>query len=224
MTSQSNLIAHAYTIPDPHTSASTTKKTTAMTSNLNIASAYSPRSNGYPAMDRHRSPQNTAHPANRHRIHVMSLPQGTNDIWLSTDQLPTTPSHFRLAEFATLQGLVMLHRSVLVSLERLRLDLAAAINYPVSIIITDAVRTQQYNHSLGARLGWTDQGGKVSRNSMHLAKYGGIAVDIIATLYQSHTRIPQHQLGRECRRHFYFVQDNYPDGHVHCDNRNILPT
>lgn len=154
----------------------------------------------------------------------MSLPQGTNDIWLSTDQLPTTPSHFRLAEFATPQGLSMLHCSVLVSLEKVRLDLAAAINYPVSIIITSAVRTQQHNTLLATRLGWTDQGGIVSRNSLHLPKYGGIAVDIIATLYQSHTRVPQHQLGRECRRHFHFVKDNYPDGHVHCDNRIVLRT
>lgn len=58
-----------------------------------------------------------------------------------------------------------------------------------------------------------------SRDSMHLAKYGGIAVDLVAVVASSRHRVPQSTLGDVCRRYFDFVKDDYRDGHVHADLR-----
>ena len=128
-------------------------------------------------------------------------------------------SHFRLREFENREGLAMVHASVLESLERTRRDLGAMADEEVWIIITNAVRTQADLERLAARLGWVDEGGLVSRNSRHLAKFGGIAVDIVARVARTHRAIPQRTLGAVCRRHFDFVKDDYTDGHVHADNR-----
>ena len=65
----------------------------------------------------------------------------------------------------------------------------------------------------------TDEGGLVARRSMHLAEFGGIAVDLTAVVAATRTRIPQRVLGDICRRHFDWVKDDYADGHVHADNR-----
>ena len=74
-----------------------------------------------------------------------------------------TLSHFRLCEFENKDGLAMVHRSVLESLERVRRDLCAMRGEEVWIIVTDAVRTEEDLERLAARLGWTDEGGAVSR-------------------------------------------------------------
>ena len=130
-----------------------------------------------------------------------------------------TLSHFRLCEFENGDGLAMVHRSVLESLERVRRDLCAEAGEEVWIIVTDAVRTQADLERLAARLGWTDEGGLVARDSRHLAKYGGIAVDVIAVVARTRERVPQKKLGELCRRYFDWVKDDYADGHVHADNR-----
>ena len=128
-------------------------------------------------------------------------------------------SHFRLREFQNHDGLAMVHATALESLERVRRDLCAAAGEDVWLIITDAVRTQQELERLAARLGWADQGGAVARDSRHLARHGGIAVDLIAVTAGGRRRIAQRELGRVCRRHFDWVKDDYADGHVHADNR-----
>ncbi len=128
-------------------------------------------------------------------------------------------SHFSMHEFENPEGLVMVHPSVLRGLERVRRRLNNSVGEPVALIVTDAVRTQRDLERLAGRFGWTDEGGRVSRDSRHLAKYGGIAVDVVAVRQDGGGRVPQHVVGEACRDHFDWVRDDYPDGHVHADNR-----
>ena len=60
---------------------------------------------------------------------------------------------------------------------------------------------------LAERFGWIDEGGKVSRTSKHLAKFGGIAVDIIAVDPRTREPIRQRQLGEVCRLYFDWVKE-----------------
>jgi len=128
-------------------------------------------------------------------------------------------SHFNLREFENADGLAMVHASALESLERVRRDLCAEAGQDVWLIVADAVRTPADLERLARRLGWTDEGGLVARRSMHLAEFGGIAVDLTAVVAATRERMPQRVLGEACRRHFDWVKDDYADGHVHADNR-----
>ena len=132
-------------------------------------------------------------------------------------------SHFKLREFENREGLAMVHASVLESLERVRRDLVDEAGEEVWVIILDAVRTEEDLERLAARLGWVDEGGLVSRTSMHLARYGGVAVDLAAAVARTRRRVPQRDLGEVCRRYFDWVKDDYRDGHVHADNRSRAP-
>ncbi len=147
---------------------------------------------------------------------------GRNDVRLLTTLGGEDVSHFRLREFENRDGLAMVHSATLVSLEAVRRDLRAMAGEEVWVIVTDAVRTDTDLERLAARLGWIDRGGAVSRDSKHLAKYGGIAVDLIAVSADSRMRVPQATLGKACLRHFDWVKDDYADGHVHADNRGLL--
>lgn len=150
------------------------------------------------------------------------MQMGRNDIRLVTEVDGEPVSHFKMREFENRAGLVMVHASVLDSLERVRRDLCAMAGEEVWVIVTDGVRTQDDLERLAARLGWIDEGGAVARNSKHLAKFGGIAVDVVARVASSRTRVPQATLGGVCRRHFDWVKDDYADGHVHADNRSHM--
>lgn len=153
----------------------------------------------------------------------MSTPSGRrNDIRLWTLVDDTLVSHFSLYEFENHDGLAMVHPSLLDSLELTRRDLCTEAKEEVWIIVTDAVRTQQDLDRLAARFGWTSEGGTVSPLSMHLARFGGIAVDIIAYTKANHVPIPQKVLGPISERYFDWVKHDYLDGHVHADNRNCL--
>jgi len=145
-----------------------------------------------------------------------------NDIRLLASVDGEEAAHFRLREFVNADGLAMVHPELLIALERVRRDLNAMAGETVWVIIKDAVRTNADLAKLAARLGWTDEGGVVSRDSMHLAKYGGIAVDLIAMIASGKHRVPQSTLGEVCRRYFDYVKDDYRDGHVHADLRGHL--
>lgn len=147
------------------------------------------------------------------------MPPGRNDIQLWTYLDGAMVSHFRLREFENAEGLAMIHVSVLESLEKVRRDLIAEHQEEVQILITDAVRTRADLDQLAQRLGWTDEGGQVARNSRHLTAFGGIAVDLVAVFASSKKRLPLPTVAAACRRHFDYVQADYPDGHVHADNR-----
>ena len=112
--------------------------------------------------------------------------RGPNDVQLQVRIDGEIQSHFRLKEFENADGLAMVHSSVLVSLERVRRDLCVLRGEEVWMIITDAIRTTADLDRLAARLGWNDEGGAVSRSSKHLAKYGGIAVDLVAVIARTH--------------------------------------
>lgn len=142
-----------------------------------------------------------------------------NNVRIQTNLDGETVSHFRIREFENRDGLAMVNAETLLSLEKLRRDLCHMAGEEVWVIITDALRTQADLERLAKRLGWTDEGGAVSRTSKHLPEYGGIAVDLVALIPSTRKRIPQKVLGEYCRRHFTFVKDDYPDGHVHADNR-----
>jgi hypothetical protein len=142
-----------------------------------------------------------------------------NDIKLWTKIDGEMVSHFTLREFESASGFVMLHPSVLVSLELVRRDLSAHYDGDVSIIVTNCTRTDADNVALARVLGWSDEGGLVARDSKHLAKWGGIAVDIKAVIKETGKSVPQKTLGKVCRRYFDWVKDDYGDGHVHADNR-----
>lgn len=145
-----------------------------------------------------------------------------NDVRLLSSLDGEDVAHFRLREFANADGLAMVHPELLLALERVRRELNAMAGETVWVIIKDAVRTQADLERLAARLGWLDEGGSVSRDSMHLVQYGGIAVDMIAVIANSRHLVPQATLGKVCRRHFDFVKDDYADGHVHADLRGHL--
>ncbi len=147
---------------------------------------------------------------------------GRNDIRLVSPVDGEDCSHFRLREFENRDGLAMVHASVLESLERVRRELTSMAGETVWVIITDALRTEADLERLAGRLGWIDEGGAVSRNSKHLAKFGGIAVDLVAVVASTRRRVPQKTVGRVCRKFFSWVKDDYGDGHVHADNRGAL--
>jgi hypothetical protein len=145
--------------------------------------------------------------------------RGRNRVKLYTEVDGELVSNFSLREFENAHGFVMVHASVLRSLELVRRDLCLEAGEEVAIIITDALRTEEELRKLARRYGWTDEGGAVSRSSRHLARYGGIAVDIVPRVRRTGRKIPQRDVGAVCRRHFDFVKDDYPDRHVHADNR-----
>ena len=115
----------------------------------------------------------------------------------------------------------MIDSTLLESLEAVRADLCKEYDRDVQLIITSGLRTESENEALAARHGWVDEGGLVARDSMHLEKHGGIAVDIFARLpcSSSYGIVPQAFLEKICRKHFVYVKADYVDGHVHCDNR-----
>jgi hypothetical protein len=142
-----------------------------------------------------------------------------NDIALYTDIGGELVSNFKLREFENAEGLTMVHPSVLRALELLRADLCRRFSGTVYVIVTNAVRTEADNARLGRQLGWTDEGGLVARESKHLSKYGGIAMDLKAKVAASGAMVRQSILGATCRKYFDYVKDDYRDGHVHADNR-----
>lgn len=131
------------------------------------------------------------------------------------------PSHFKLYEFENADGLAMVDSTVVQSLEMTRIALGKQYECEVQIIVTSGIRTVDDNERLAARLRWVHDGGLVAKDSKHLAKYGGIAVDIIARFYEDGKwiRVEQLRLASACRDQFSYVKADYKDGHVHADNR-----
>jgi hypothetical protein len=145
-----------------------------------------------------------------------------NDIvlmWCGPEGL--TKSHFKMSEFESAAGYCMVDSDLLDVLERTRADLCETYGVDVQIVIKSGLRTEADNGRLAEKLGWVDDGGLVARDSRHLPKYGGIAVDIRARYRKADewVYVPQATLGSACRAHCTFVKDDYPDGHVHADCR-----
>ena len=142
---------------------------------------------------------------------------------ITVDGRTMVPGNFNLKEFENKNGFVMVHPSVLVSLELTRHALQEMTGSECSIIITCGTRTEAENEALGKRYGWIDEGGTVSRVSRHLSQCGGIAVDMKAVYTKNKRKVSQRKLGEAARRYFDYVKDDYADGHVHADNRSQKP-
>ena len=145
--------------------------------------------------------------------------QRRRDVWLSVER--PEGSHFTLREFANAEGLAVVHPAMLEAIERTRASLCEAYGEDVRIRVTCGTRTQADNVRLAARLGWTDEGGTVARDSKHLPRYGGIAVDFYAVT-ASGQGVPQAVVAEHARKFFRYVKSDYADGHVHADMRGVV--
>jgi hypothetical protein len=150
----------------------------------------------------------------------MPKPSLANFIALPDPAAPNSPVHFWLLEFASRDGLVCLHPHLLMALYRLRAALCEHMGCSAMVRITSGTRTPAENTRLAERLGWTNSGGSVSRDSKHLPKYGGIAVDLIASLENPPYIVPKETLVELATAIFDYVKSDYPDGHVHVDMRD----
>lgn len=132
--------------------------------------------------------------------------------------------HFKLYEFEDRADghLVVLHPLTLLRLELLHRALAKSIGHPIDIIVTCGTRTPRSNKQLAKLLGWTDEGGLVSRNSKHLPKFGGIAVDLYALDHELRVLVPTKTVADIAQRFFNVVLDHYPT-HIHVDLRHCVP-
>ncbi|MGC8737645.1 MAG: hypothetical protein ACP5UA_03240 [Candidatus Hydrogenedens sp.] len=131
-------------------------------------------------------------------------------------------THFNLKEFENKKGWVMIHRSVIISLTKIREELGRYFGEEVEIVITDSTRTPEQLQVLGEKLGWIDEGGVVARNSKHLEEFGGIAVDFYVRFKQSKKRIDSSTIETICKKYFDYVKSDYADGHIHADNREHI--
>ena len=142
-----------------------------------------------------------------------------NDVWLFNSATPDHESHFKLSEFANDDGLVMVNPCLLAALEAFRSALQHRCGLPVALAITSGLRTRSDNYRLARRLGWSDHGGVVSRTSRHLPEFGALAADIRAYFPESGQLVPSKITTPIARLYFDYVNDDYPDGHTHVDQR-----
>lgn len=137
--------------------------------------------------------------------------KGRNDVWLGLDAAGAKESHFRLAEFGGRGGVCMVNRELLAALEALRFALGVELGREVAVRITHCLR-------------WGDFAGDPDAvaDSMHLAKYGGIAADVLAYDVATGARVSQVLVAAVAARIFDFVKGDYADYHVHCDMRSVV--
>jgi len=131
-------------------------------------------------------------------------------------------SHFELREFEGEDGLVVVDPGLIRSLELTRRNLCEIFERDVEIVIKSGTRSEAENERLAEKLGWVEDGGAVAHDSRHLPRFGGIAVDCYARYPEGSERVvvPQASLESACKLYFVYVKADYPDGHVHADNRS----
>ena len=132
-------------------------------------------------------------------------------------------SHFSAHEFENRAGIACVSKALITGLELARRDLnreyGLGVDDEILVCVSEygGIRTDADNIALAAKLGWTDEGGRVSRDSRHLLKYGGIAADIYAVHKWAGVSVAQALLWTVAERHFDFTR--LYDGHVHVDQR-----
>jgi hypothetical protein len=139
----------------------------------------------------------------------------TNKIYLAAERGTTMFSHFTLDEFQNSEGWAMVSRELLQALEAIRQTIWDTLKTEHAIQITRATVTEEENRALAARLGWTDEGGKVARDSHHLAKYGGAAADIVAYNLKTKAILPANILAKISSLYVPTVIPYPDDNHVH---------
>ena len=146
----------------------------------------------------------------------------TNNIHIYSRVDGELVSNFTIREFQNTLGWVILHKKVPWGLEMTRAALNA--RYPtwlIQILVSNCTRTRQQNEALARKLGWTDEGGLVSRESFHLVEFGGIAVDFVGFSTARKIRIPAKEVADIAGLYFDYVKC-YSDGHVHGDFRKLV--
>lgn len=158
--------------------------------------------------------------------------KGRNDIPLPVIIDGEIHQNICLYELENQDGLVCVSLSFVMSANLLRRDLNNTYAHEcrtegeIGIFVSEhgGVRTDADNERLGEELGWNDEiqpdgkPGRVSRNSKHLVKHGGIAGDLKAK-FKISGRILDH---KTTQRHAdkYFDWTKLYSSHVHCDNRD----
>jgi hypothetical protein len=122
--------------------------------------------------------------------------------------------HFNLQEFSSHTGEIFIDAHLIDQLELFRDHLAEVFAEEVAIIITNGYRSVKDNEDLGKRLGFTDEGGLVSRNSQHML---GKAADIMCVKKKSWKFISPVLIGEEAKRFFSYTQ--VYEAHIHVDVR-----
>lgn len=128
--------------------------------------------------------------------------------------------HFKLFEFEDPEDghVVVLHPLLLNQLEQYHEAISQTLGHNIAIVVTSGTRTQRSNKRLANRFGWTDYGGLVSRNSRHLPKFGGIAVDFYALDKETKQIVNTTFAAGLADEFFDVVLDHYPT-HIHVDLR-----
>ncbi len=129
--------------------------------------------------------------------------------------------HFTLCEFDDKANgnLVVLHPLTIERLEKLHLALSESMGRPIAILITCGTRTPRTNNQLAKLLGWTDDGGLVSKTSKHLPRFGGIAADLQVLDIEFGQLMPIRTVAQLAASFFDTIIDHYPT-HIHVDLRD----
>jgi len=130
-------------------------------------------------------------------------------------------SHFLLSEFENRAGWVIVSPHLIRALELTRAGLCAIEQEEVEILITDCTRTPEQLRQLGARLGWTDEGGIVARRSFHLIEFGGIAADFKARRKRDRHPLDAFKVAVVADLYFDYAR-HYDTGHTHGDLRRLI--
>ena len=127
-------------------------------------------------------------------------------------------SNFKLYEFLNKAGETKIHPAQVIALQATRDDLNERLGGRIAIFHTCFYRSPQDNYRLAVTqgLGWTDEGGRVSRNSIHQF---GAASDFHAFDWKRGARVPKKIVKEVAELYFDYVQQ-YPDTqHTHGDVR-----
>ncbi len=143
-----------------------------------------------------------------------------NDIRL-IDPVTDLLGHFSLYEFQNINHIACIHKLQLERLEKLRAAISKDQGVECPIIPTSGIRTEEDNRALAVKFGWSDEDGRVSRNSKHLLRYGGIATDILVTRKGVKSYLPGAYVAQMARPIFAFIK-YYDDDSVHVDSRDVL--
>lgn len=127
-------------------------------------------------------------------------------------------SDFKPYEIMNRSGLLRLHPSVIVGAQAVRDALKARFGREIGIFITSGFRSEHDQTRLAVTqgLGWTDQGGRVSRDSMH--KYGA-ALDFYAWDWRESRRIDRGIVANTATTYFDYVKTYQNTQHIHADMR-----
>ncbi len=127
-------------------------------------------------------------------------------------------SNFKVYEFTNGSGLVKLHPTVILALQATRDGLREHFHREIGVFITSGFRSEadQRRLAIDQGLGWTSDGGRVSKNSMH--KHG-CAVDMHAYDFRDGKRVDKMVLKDIAAVFFDYTKSYNATSHIHADMR-----